>query len=426
MTPQTSVLILSELFPNAVEPHRGAFVAEQAAELARRVSVSVVAPLHFPWPVRSEHRRRRRQLSCVPEIELLAGARVCRPRYSGWPGVLDRWNADAMFDSILRAVRRERLRPDLVHAHFAYPTGLAGLRLARWLGRPFVLTAHGYDIDVYARTEDSVHYGPEAAPFYSAETERQVRSVLARSDRVLTVSERMKEKLLGLGVAAARLSVVGDGVDVERFHPMDRRQARRLLNQPEGGKWVLFVGGMRHRKGIATLLEAAPELLRKDPSSRLVLIGEGPLLPEAKTRFCRQEAAGRVFFPGPRPRQEMPLWMGACDALVLPSTYESFGCVLMEALASGRPVVASRAGAIPEFIRDPEHGALVEPGRPELLAQAVLSVLGRRWDPCRLAAHARQHTWSKVADRTIEQYEAVLGAPTCRQGVPATPRGNSP
>jgi glycosyltransferase involved in cell wall biosynthesis len=219
-----------------------------------------------------------------------------------------------------RSLSRRR-RPDIVYAHYLVPTGA----IAMTLGRPFVVTAHGRDVANVGEI-----------PLVGAVTRR----VVERAGAVIAVSRYLAERLPG---SPRQVEVIDCGVDTERFSPAPRA--------PGEGPRFLVVGSLIERKNIRRLLEAFGRL----GEGTLTVAGTGPLETE-----LRRAAPPRVTFVGRMPGDAMPALYASCDVYCQPSLVEPQGQALLEALATGRPVVATRVGGPPEYIDD-SCGALVDP-----------------------------------------------------------------
>ena len=197
------------------------------------------------------------------------------------------------------------------------------------------------------------------------------RRVFARTPRIVAIAEAGRREIAALyGVAAERLSVVYNGVDLERFHPGNRARwrgpARSEAGIPAGAFTALFVGSGFARKGLATAIEGLAAL--RDRSGRLIVLGKGDAR-EYRALASRLGVGERVAWLGPRDDPER--WYAAADVAVLPSRYEPFGNVHLEALAAGLPVVASSRAGGAELIVDGINGAVVDPTDPRALAAAL-------------------------------------------------------
>jgi len=277
----------------------------------------------------------------------------------------------------LRLLRRARdqvarRRPDVIYAHYLVPTGL----VATAAGAPFVITAHGGDVANVGRI-----------PLVATLTRR----VIGRAGAVICVSEYLAERL---PAAPRRLEVIDCGVDVERFRP-----APQAAGADQGPRY-LIVGGLIERKNHRRLLEAFARLER----GTLTVAGTGPL--EAELRAA---APPRVRFVGRVAPEAMPALYHGCDVYCQPSLVEAQGQALLEALASGRPVVATRSGGPPEYV-DERCGALVDPLDVDAIAEGMRRA-AELPVPCPAAAEvAEQHSIASSAAR-IERVLAEVSSP---------------
>jgi glycosyltransferase involved in cell wall biosynthesis len=188
-------------------------------------------------------------------------------------------------------------------------------------------------------------------------------------------------------------------VDSRRFRPRPAGPARRRLGLEDRRRWLVFVGNLVPEKDPTAALEALALL---PPEVGLLVVGEGPLRPELEARARRPELAGRVRLAGPVDHGLVPDCLAAAEALVLPSRREGDPNVVLEALAAGRPVAASRVGGVPGLVAEGEQGFLAPPGDPAGLARAVERVLARSWRPEELAASVAHRTWEASARRLEE------------------------
>jgi glycosyltransferase involved in cell wall biosynthesis len=281
---------------------------------------------------------------------------------------------------------------DVIHAHVLWAGAAAAL-----LKGPAKLVWHEHDTDDWM--------GPAA---------RGVQSwAVRRADAVLTVSGAVAR---GLSARFPFLKpvVVLNTLPAAAGGPLsaERKAAARASLAPAepDGPWVGWVGRMEEpKKGLSTLLRAVPALAARHPAARLVLVGDGPARAGLEVLARELGVAGRVRFVGAR--QDAAALCGAFDVFALPSLWEGFGMVLLEAMAAGVPAVASRVGGVPEVMG--ETGVLVPPGDPAALAAALAGLLDRPAEVARLgeAAFRRARTFrleDSVA-RVQEIYEECLG-----------------
>lgn len=361
---KTRVLVLPSWYPTDDAPVGGIFIEEMTQALSRAYDPIVLAPSMVlgarAW-LRSLSRARSGS-------EVRGGVPVVRER-GGLPTGRIPWLADACYDRLVARgfarVLRDHGRPGLIHAYVAWPAGRAALRLGRALGVPVVLTEVT---------------GPFATLLDTERHRRQVRAVLEGCDAVVAVSPALARELRDFqpGLDAR---VVGPLVRTEFFVPGESGE-----RTGKGPARFLFIGRLEPAKGVPQLLEAVAFLAREAPRAfELALIGDGPLRAEYE-RTARESGIGdRCRFLGTVGRDDLRRHVQGCDALVSASLGETFGLVLGEAMACGKPVIATRCGG-PEFVVTEETGVLVEPGDPAALARALGEFLAgaRRYDPARI------------------------------------------
>jgi len=280
-----------------------------------------------------------------------------------------------------RAARR--FRPDVVYAHFLVPAGLVAALASR---APLVVTAHGQDV----ANVGSVG-GARAATRY----------VVRRSAAVIAVSDWLRKEL-GNAVPEARgkTEVVDCGVDLERFSPRDPDEARREVDWPAEGTSFLCLGGLTERKNVLRLAAA----FEHRGEGTLAFVGDGPLRGALEGRPGIR-VVGRVG------HEQVPAWIAATDVLCQPSLVEPFGLATLEAMASGRSVVATREGGPPEFVT-PESGVLVDPTDDDALLAALDAAAALPRPNLAAREEAKAHDVRVQAARVEEILSrAALGSP---------------
>jgi glycosyltransferase involved in cell wall biosynthesis len=299
---------------------------------------------------------------------------------------------------------------DLVHAHWIVPNGLVAAPLSRRV--PIAIGLHGSDVFLAER----------------ALVRQWVARALQRTSLLTGCSPELVSRISALGYSAERSRVIPYGVNADLFSPgmrqLDQRESidletdwRRELLIPQGSKVVLTVGRMVSKKGFGVLLEALPSVLEANPQTHIIMAGAGDLL-----EILRQKTAAwsdRVHFPGAVLRHSLPDLFRAADLFVLPAMHDSKGNVdglpnvILEAMASGLPVVASNISGIPLAIDDGVEGLLVPEQDPTKLGAALSRLLSNsdlRIDMGK-AARARVErslTWKAISGRYHEAYLAAL------------------
>jgi glycosyltransferase involved in cell wall biosynthesis len=370
------VLTVTRVFPNSVEPLSCAFARQQLAALSKRCHVEVLATI--PYLAGSSllgDRTRPGRLSRVPEREEIDGIPVIHPRVPYLPGVasvpaLAPVNAPLYLAGLLPHLPSLRGRFDVVLGTFLYPDACAAAALARMLGLPYVIRTHGTDVNV-------VGAWPSVQPI--------IAPALRGAAYSIGVSGPMVETLIRLGAPRDRAVMLANGVDRNLFHPRNPVMMRRELGLPEDGKIITYVGRLEKEKGLRELCTAFEQIQGasgQESPVHVVLVGEGTLGPELAAAAERLNAMGpgKLILAGGKPLPEVARYLGASDLLTLPSYNEGTPNVVLEALATGLPVVATNVGGIPEVISDRQTGILLPPRDADKLAQGLLEGLARRWD----------------------------------------------
>lgn len=235
---------------------------------------------------------------------------------------------------------------------------------------------------------------------------------ISHAARVVAASNSLRRTVVDqYGADADKVTVIPNGVDVGRFKPLAREEAENGLGLEKGIPRILYVGAITRAKGLDHLLLAFKTLAAGTHRSvQLVLVGEGDYEQDARLLAQGLGVADQVLWAGKRPNNEIPLWMNSCDVLVLPSLSEGLGVVLIEAMACGKPVVATTCGG-PEDLVTPHTGILVPPADHSALAQALSEVLGDgdRFSSAAIRQHAvDNYAYEGIAARILDLYSEVL------------------
>jgi glycosyltransferase involved in cell wall biosynthesis len=391
------LLVYTTLWPNPKQPHHGIFVRERMRlyGLRHHAPLCVVAPVPLAPPVGPE---RWRVWSGLPEQEQQDEVRVTHPRFFSPPLLPDRVRAGCLASGSRRRLLDEALRfePTVLDAHYAWPDGVAAHRLRPLLERhlqrrlPLVITARGTDLNL--------------APSLPGVRE-QLAAALRGADHVVCVADALRAVALELGVAPARATTLRNGVDLERFRPGDGAAERAALGLPADGALLLCVGHLIERKGQHLLLEAlARRAAAGDARGQLVLVGAGPARGALAARAQRLGLGPRVRFAGAVAPDALPQWYRAADALVLPSLREGWPNVVLEALACGTPVLATKVWGTPEILTGCAAAALVDPTVEGLVAG--LEKLPRL-DRAAARPWAERHGWEPTLDGMQAIYSRV-------------------
>ena len=281
------------------------------------------------------------------------------------------------------------------------PDGLAAALLGQWTGTPSACIGRGTDVHDVARSEL---------------VRALVGYTLRNSTAVAVVAQQLGATLGTVG-AGREIAVLTDGVDLERFALGDRASARRAIGLDPGGRVIVQVGRLVPGKGLETLLDALPRVTA-DAGVDVVLVGGGPLAAPLAAQARRLGIAERVRFAGEVAHDDVPRWLAAADVVTLPSVAEGFPNSVREALACGRPVVATPVGDIPRVVT-PDVGRLVPVDDAASLAAALSDVLAVAWDAAAIRSRVAGMTWTENARATYAFLAAALRQPGLRAGTQA-------
>lgn len=361
MSAPLAIAVVTSLYPSPPRPHEGIFAERRWRGMHERGhGVHVVHPQPWAPPLA---RGRWAEIAAMPRREERAGIRVRRPRYWHVPGS-PLGNARRFARAALPLVGD----PDVVVCDYAWPAAAVAPVLAA-AGRPCVVHGRGSDV---LQVAGEAGLGDALA------------SYLRAAGSWCAVSRHLVDAMDRLAGAPGRGRLTPNGVDLERFSVRDRARCRRELGLAQEGALVLVVGHLIPRKD--PLLALAAFRAGAPGDARLVYVGRGPLRDELESAVASAGLGERVTLAGERGPDELATWYGAADAVLLTSRREGRPNVVLEALACGRPVLATEAGGTGELVGDPrlfartrdaaELGAmlaalLADPPEPEALRAAV-------------------------------------------------------
>ncbi len=325
----------------------------------------------------------------------------------------------AQFTAGVRSFAQAKgIRYDIIHSHY-WLSGLAGLDLRRSWRRPLVHMFH-----TLGEMKNRVARGPEERePDRRLETERRL---LREADRIIAATQAEVAQFQWLYKAdTRRVEVIPPGVDTGRFYPIPMDEAKEFVRVGCGGRMILYVGRIEPLKGIDSLLEAIAILHRKgrlgDRPVCLAIIGGDPgaspdqMTAEMSRLQSLRESLGirdLVTFVGRQDQDTLPYYYSAAEVVIVPSHYESFGLVALEAMACGTPVVASETGGLVYLVRDGETGFHVPVGDAHALADRIGRLLRDEELRARMGrlAHeyAQGYAWPIVAGQILEVYETLI------------------
>lgn len=392
------IALVTPMLPVPHDQTRGRYIYETARALSKLAQVRVFFQ-SLRYPAVPGLRPRSYLYGDVDPGYALPGIDVEAFEYPGLP-VVSRVLNGVVGSWVLRP-RVRAFRPDLVLAYWVYPDGYAALRVAKGLGVPCAIGALGSDIHVRSGLSSML-----------------TRHTIGQVDALLTVSEAMRQTAIeAFGAQPQRVHTVVNGFNTSIFGPGDQTQARLELGVGQTDRVVVYVGRFVEAKGLRELVEAAKRLAGLDPRFTLVLIGDGVMREQLHQLIHAAGLAHRIRVPGGLPPQQVARWICASDVLTLPSWSEGYPNVVVEALACGRPVVATDVGGTREIVNS-DNGILIAPKDANALGAALLGALDRAWDHAAIAA-AMKRSWDDVARETLDVCSALVRVNRASRGYAA-------
>ncbi len=388
------ILLISSVFPNEKQPTLGTFVRERMLHVAKRCEVMVVAPA--PWfPLIRYFKKNYRPV--VPKMEIQDGIKVYHPKFFNFPGLFKCLDGIFLFfsSSLTLYKIKKSFDFDIIDSHFAYPDGLGAVLLGRLFKKPVTITLRGTIV-----------------PLSNYRLRRfQISFALKSANIVFSVCKSLKDKAVSLGVQENKIVVVSNGVDTDKFKPINQREIREDLNLPLDKKIIISIGAIVKRKGFHKIIQALPSVTEKNPDILLVIVGgasvEGYCKPELDMLVEELSLKEHVLFAGNIPHSDVFKWLNASDIFCLATSNEGWANVLLEALACGKPVVTTTVGGNGEVIKSSDYGILVSPEDKKGLEMALLRSLEKKWNYEKLIEYACQNSWDKAANLILKNYKNI-------------------
>lgn len=388
-------LLFSTLYPSSVRPVHGIFVETRLRELLKsgQVETKVVAPV--PWfPFKTKVFGEYAQFASTPGFETRNGIEVYHPRYFLPPKVGMNVAPYTLAKAALRTIRKlfkDGYDFDLIDAHYYYPDGVAASLIAKALGKPFVVTARGTDLNLIPEYEKPRKLILETAESASAS---------------IGVCKALMDRLAEMGADPEKLHTLRNGVDLERFKPVDRKLARQQLSLPVDQRIFLSVGHLVERKGNHIAIEAMVKL----SESLLLIAGSGPELGRLQQLAKQLGVEDRVRFLGQIANDQLSTWYSAADALILCSSREGWANVLLESMACGTPVVATNIWGTPEVVSNPIAGRLMKERTAPALRESLLALLDNHPSATDVRIFSENFSWESTTLGQLKIFRSILNA----------------
>lgn len=321
-------------------------------------------------------------------------------------------------DEIMRFTEHKNIQYDIIHSHY-WMSGIAAIELKQFINAPIIHMFHTLVLmkNRIAQSDNEVEGE------YRLEGEKKV---LSHVDKIIAATLAEKSQLEFLYEAkSSNIAVIPPGVDTSRFYPIPKEEAKEVIDIPGDNRLILFVGRIEPLKGIDNLIRAISIIQKSGQLAccphRLAIIGGEP---DARPEDMNAEMAriqdlteelqieNFVFFLGKQDQKLLPYYYSAAEVVVMPSHYESFGMVALEAMACGTPVVASQVGGLGFLVRDGETGFVVPGNDPKIMADRLVQIIRNKDLRDRLgnqsAEYARQYDWRVISEQINRVYGEVI------------------
>jgi len=363
-----SLVIITNLFPLPWEPNRATFNRQQFAQLDNEFNKNILVPVAFPeW---FSHRKEIKQTNNLRYVPYFYLPKIGRRFYSVF-----------MFLSILMHSGWWLLnkKPQIMLASWAFPEAVAVSWLSKLFKCRFFFKVHGSDINLHGKI-------PARA--------QQIVKAAKRASGILSVSTALADEMEGLGIERNKISVIYNGVDHQKFGVE--------TIAPLSGDYLLYVGNLKHDKGVIELIKGFANIHKNHPTLNLVYAGSGL---EKKHLIELSESLNivdKVKLLGSVEHNKLPALIAHAKALVLPSYNEGVPNVVLEAMACGTPVLATKVGGIPEVVDEAICGKLIEPRCSIAVENGLNDLLKQSWNKDLIKQHSNKFTWENNKRQLIE------------------------
>lgn len=381
-----NVLVLSNTFPDKDNLSFGdIFVKEQIKYLRKYVdNIYVVIPVPYGRDLLKKEKHTDYQFD---NVQVFFTKFPMLPIYT--PHAQSIW-AKFGKNAVLRTVRKHEISFDLIHAHYTWRGGAIAAEIKKEMNVPVVLTEHAHE-SIYPLIK---------------KRDRFIVDTWANVDAIIRVNQT-DMPLFSEVTSSEKLFYIPDGYDPDKVKNISKKEAREILKLPIDKKVLFNLGHLDKYKGQIFLIRAMKEVIKKRSDVICIIGGDGPLRTELENEIKHLGLTEYVKLIGRVPHDKISLWYSAADLFVLPSLYESFGIVQIEAMACGKPVVATRNGGSEQIITSEDYGLLCEPGDSHGLAKNILLALDKEWDADKIRAYAERFRWDNIAKQIVELYERV-------------------
>ncbi len=386
-----NVLSVATIFPSKEIPGPGVFIKQRLLALPRDIDLQVLRLR--PWFPGFSLLRPSQGVS-YPVEETSSALTVFDRRFFYLPGLMKHRDGHFLARGLCKFIATMEKQPDLLDAHFAFPTGFGAVAVGKKLDIPVCITLRG-TLSSYANDARRV----------------MLKKTLLGADRIIAVADSLGQLAEEIAGKQLDVRIIGNGVDIQMFRPNQKSSARIALGFDPDDPILLTVGGLVPRKGVHRVLEVLPSVLKKHPRLRYVVVGgggvEGDFQRQIRQMINELGLSNVVRLVGPVAHENLPSYYAAADLFCLPTSNEGWANVLQESLACGRPVVTTNVGGNQEVVGREENGLVVPFGDRQALEHAILDGLTRNWDPTQISEWGRRRSWLDVGKEVAEVFREI-------------------
>ncbi len=382
------ILVFTNAFPRKFYHNKGIAVKKEIEWLQKDFDIKIIAPIpHNLFAGRNGN---------APDIIWVNDIEVYQPRYYTIPKIGALFSGYSYYFAVKKMVEelQKQFRFNLILSYWTYPDGFAASLCASRFKVPFIVRPRGSDINAF------LNYGL---------LRNSIKAVLKKADKIIPKSKDLEDNIKELGIGADKVSYIPNGVSLDDFRPLDKEECRRALNMPLDRKMILFVGNLLPIKGVSCLLEVIKVLdARKRGDLMFKILGSGKMENEVR-RVIKKLKFISVALEGETPHKDLPIWINASDLVCITSVNEGCPNILLESLACGKPVVATKVGGIPEIIDSNMLGILIPANDAYAAADAIEEALKKDWKKEYLRNKVSGQSWDKFSAQLKEECLALTG-----------------
>jgi glycosyltransferase involved in cell wall biosynthesis len=382
-----NLLIISNNYPNIDNSYvADIFVKEQVKYLKRFFKlVYIVSPVAYGM---------EKLRKTTYEDYQYDNVKVFFPKYFNIPFLYNNLRSLWVYletKAILKLIEKERITFDIMHAHFTWPSGAVAIELKSQFKKPLVITEHTH-----------VTLNKEL----QRKNSNYIR-IWKKSDAIIRVTKKDIPLFINSGIESNKIYHIGNGYDQNKYYPISKEKAREMLNLLQNDNIILHISRLTKVKGQEYLIQSLYDLKKKRTNFMCYIGGSGPESKNIENAISEMGLQENVRLIGFVPENEICLWMNACDVFVLPSLSESFGIVQIEAMACGKPVVATINGGSEGIITSDDFGFLVKPRDSRSLSEKINIALDKKWDAERIIKYAARYQWDIISKQIIDVYKEI-------------------